>query len=602
MPRNLRLAASLLLLALPLAIAAWAFSNYAASRERTRADELLARDVRAAVGAYRSVLGEADQRGRRYARKRRVQRALAHHERAYLARLTAATPTIGFALDGSSAPRRSGTVNRTVDVVARGRTIGRVVAYVRLNTRLLSRLRQDAEVSGRETLAFAEGENIQIGTRAGRVPAAHPLNRAFDFDLAGRRYRAASASLLGPPHSLALLATEPASVITARADRARWRVALVATGLIAAILVIAYTLAPGIARTRVARQQRDQAARVLAHIGDGIFLLDTAGVVQVWNTAAEAITGLRAEKVIGRRAVEAIPGWAAIEKRVPIAALPSEPERTPRAEALPLDVDGNELWLSLVGVSFADGVVYAFRDVTSEHRLEEIRSEFVATISHELRTPLASLHGAALTLLEHHERLTGETQHALYDVIADQSRRLASLVDEILLAGQLDAGGLKVVNEPFDAEELVRSAVEAARLRGDGARIETSMAPVLPRVAGDPGRTRQVLVNLIDNAIKYARPGGRIQVRVEADDERVRFAVSDEGVGIPPSEQERIFEKFYRLDPDQRHGIGGTGLGLYICRELLRSMGGRIWVESTPGEGATFSFDLPVADRELVPA
>jgi two-component system phosphate regulon sensor histidine kinase PhoR len=216
----------------------------------------------------------------------------------------------------------------------------------------------------------------------------------------------------------------------------------------------------------------------------------------------------------------------------------------------------------------------------------------VATISHELRTPLASLHGAALTLREHD--LPAQTQDDLLAMIAEQSNRLARLVEEILVAGQLDSGSLSVVSDAFDPDELVRDVVAAARTRlGDETTIDIVTPPVLPKVHGDGERTRQVLLNLVDNAIKYSPAGGHIEVRLTTVGEWLRFSVRDEGLGIPVGEQERIFEKFYRLDPDQRRGIGGTGLGLYICRELIRSMGGRIWVESEPGHGTTASFELP---------
>jgi signal transduction histidine kinase len=201
-------------------------------------------------------------------------------------------------------------------------------------------------------------------------------------------------------------------------------------------------------------------------------------------------------------------------------------------------------------------------------------------------------------LLEREHDLSGQTQHDLLDMIAVQSKRLANLVEEILLAGQLDSGSLRVVMEPFDPEELVWTAAAAARLRvGDETTIDVSIPAVLPKVAGDPERTRQVLTNLVDNAIKYSPTGGRIRLGLEVDDGHARFTVRDEGLGIPLGEQKRIFEKFYRLDPDHRRGVGGSGLGLYICRELVRSMNGRIWVDSDPGQGATFTFELPIAER-----
>jgi signal transduction histidine kinase len=140
----------------------------------------------------------------------------------------------------------------------------------------------------------------------------------------------------------------------------------------------------------------------------------------------------------------------------------------------------------------------------------------------------------------------------------------------------------------------VRGVITAARSRvAEERTIEVTVPSVVPKVHGDGERTRQVLLNLIDNAIKYSPSGGRIDVRLTTVGDHLRFSVHDEGVGIPVGEQERIFDKFYRLDPDQRRGIGGTGLGLYICRELVRSMHGRIWVDSEPGKGTMFAFELP---------
>jgi signal transduction histidine kinase len=186
-------------------------------------------------------------------------------------------------------------------------------------------------------------------------------------------------------------------------------------------------------------------------------------------------------------------------------------------------------------------------------------------------------------------------------MIAAQSKRLADLVEEILLTSQLDSGYFRVVTEPFDAEELVWAVAAAARLRvGDDTTISVSIPAVLPKVAGDAERTRQVLANLVDNAVKYSPEGGRIELGVESGDGYARFTVRDEGLGIPLGEQKRIFEKFYRLDPDHRRGIGGSGLGLYISRELVRTMHGRIWVESDAGKGSTFTFELPLAERVTV--
>jgi len=125
--------------------------------------------------------------------------------------------------------------------------------------------------------------------------------------------------------------------------------------------------------------------------------------------------------------------------------------------------------------------------------------------------------------------------------------------------------------------------------------LKLRAAKDLPLVAADPGQLRQVLVNLVDNAIKYSPDGGRVQVKLEPNGRHMRIAVSDDGLGVPRNEQSRIFEKFYRLDPDMTRGIGGTGLGLYICRELVRRVEGRIWVDSEGDNGSTFLVEIPLA-------
>jgi two-component system phosphate regulon sensor histidine kinase PhoR len=490
------------------------------------------------------------------------------------------------------------SVVRKVEISSKGRTLGQVVVFLPLGRSLVAWLTQKVAPGGHQRIGLARSARLVGLQRTLPIQSGALHTNADDIRVGGLGYRAVAEDLGPPPSRIKLVALERSSYIDAKANAARWRVMGVGFGLIAALLAMAYMMSPSIARSRLSRQERDRAERVLAHVGDGVFLVDHDGVIRLWNPAAEAITGLRADAICNRPAEEMIPGWPAIAARVRVATRPGHPDDASSAETVPLDVGGRELWLSIVGVTLVDGTVYAFRDVTHERQLEELRSQFVATISHELRTPLASLHGAALTLREREDDLSPETQHALLEMIAAQSRRLADLVEEILVTGQLDSGSLRVVTEPFDPEELVWTAAAAARLRlGDDATVDVSLPPVVPKVAGDAERTRQVLANLVDNAIKYSPHGGRIELGVEADEGNARFTVSDQGLGIPLGEQERIFDKFYRLDPDHLRGIGGSGLGLYICRELVRSMNGRIWVDSDAGKGATFAFELPLAER-----
>ena len=146
---------------------------------------------------------------------------------------------------------------------------------------------------------------------------------------------------------------------------------------------------------------------------------------------------------------------------------------------------------------------------------------------------------------------------------------------------------------PVDLPDLAETLAEPSRPRTDRHRFSTDFPADFPTIRGDREKLRQALGNLVDNAIKYSPSGGEIEVQLTAVDDRLRFSVHDHGLGIPPGEQERIFDKFYRLDPDHRRGIGGTGLGLYICRELVRSMHGSIWVESEPGKGTAVEMEVP---------
>ena len=340
-------------------------------------------------------------------------------------------------------------------------------------------------------------------------------------------------------------------------------------------------------------EERGRAALVLGYVADGVFLVDANGAVQLWNPAAEAITGISAEAVLGLPAEEAIPGWDSFAEAVTVASAPAT--CTAPAATLQVQIQDRELWLAVAGVSFADGTVYAFRDRTEERRLEELKADFIATVSHELRTPIAAVHGAAQTLAREDVVFTEDLRRRLLSVISDQSERLAHLVSDILLTSQVDSGRLVLASEQVDVAEVARRAIEAGRAHApDELSLELLAPPNLAPVYTDRDKLRQVLVNLVANAIKYSPGTGRIEVQLEQLENRLRIAVRDEGVGIPQSEQERIFEKFYRV-PNMINAVSGTGLGLYICRKLVRRMGGTIWVESSEGIGSTFFVELPLA-------
>ena len=341
---------------------------------------------------------------------------------------------------------------------------------------------------------------------------------------------------------------------------------------------------------RAVAREREQATRVLAAVGDGIVLVDHAGIVRHWNPAAERILGLPANEVVGRALEAAVPSWHEVRERL------SRPEEDASAETVPIEIGEHELWLSVVAVQSADGFVYAFRDETHERSLERAKSEFIATVSHELRTPLAAVYGAAQTLLRQDVDVPIERRRRLLEMIATQSDRLVRIAEEVLLASKLESGDLPIASEPVDVVEIARETVDAMRSRlPGGMSLELLSPPDLPAARGDTGKLRQVLLNLVDNAIKYSPDGGSVTVAAERLDASVRVEVRDRGLGIPAPEQDRIFEKFYRVDPLLTRAPGGTGLGLYICRELVQRMDGRIGVESSEGSGSVFFVELPLA-------
>jgi PAS domain S-box-containing protein len=351
---------------------------------------------------------------------------------------------------------------------------------------------------------------------------------------------------------------------------------------------------------REVEQQRlelERHVRVLEHVGDGVFLIDDDGVIRLWNSAAAAITGLAGGAAVGRRADELLGGWDALSVQIPVASVPGV--HAPTAASLPLEIDGREVWLAISGVQFDDGTVYAFQDLTAEHAVAKLKDDFVATASHELRTPLAAIYGAAKTLERKHPKVRSSDRERLLAVIAQEADRLARVVNEILLASHLDSGQLVLANEPVDAVEIARGVLESLEPYAEG-KVSLSLvaAPSMPRVRADPDKLRQVLINLVENAIKYSPGGGPVELRIEAEDSRVRFAVRDEGLGISAQEHQRIFDKFYRVDPHLTRGVGGTGLGLYVCKELAHRMGGRISLESEPGVGSTFYLDLSLLEAE----
>jgi signal transduction histidine kinase len=341
-------------------------------------------------------------------------------------------------------------------------------------------------------------------------------------------------------------------------------------------------------------ERRGDAARALTYVSDAVVLVDRSGIVRYWNHAAELLTRIPEAEALGTAAASVVPGWAAIQEQVEPAD--AETGALARSATVPVTVFGGERWVSVAAVDFDEGCVYALRDMTEEHVLEQARAEFVATASHELRTPLAAVYGAVRTLRRRDTDIGDENRELFLDIIENETERLNAIVGQILLADQLEGDSVTVRDETCDLAGLADEVVAAARVRApESIRIGVEVPPDVPAVRCDENKLRQVLVNLVENAIKYSPEGGDVVVQVEARNGSGLIAIRDHGIGIAPADQMRIFEKFTRLDPALSRGVGGTGLGLYITRELVTRMGGTIHVDSAPGRGSTFTVELPVS-------
>lgn len=242
------------------------------------------------------------------------------------------------------------------------------------------------------------------------------------------------------------------------------------------------------------------------------------------------------------------------------------------------------------------GAVLVLHEITELRRLERVRQDFVANVSHEFRTPLTAIQGFAETLLG--GALEDPVNRRRFvEIIREHAMRLARLTEDLLKLSRIEAGQLKLEFRPVSVTQLIDSCMETAQLKAVPKRLSlgVQLPAELPPVRGDANSLQEVLQNLLDNALQYTPAGGKIEVSALSTDSRVVITVADTGIGIPQVEQERIFERFYRVDAARSREAGGTGLGLSIARHIMEAHGGHLWVESAVGEGSRFHFSIPIA-------
>jgi two-component system sensor histidine kinase KdpD len=222
-----------------------------------------------------------------------------------------------------------------------------------------------------------------------------------------------------------------------------------------------------------------------------------------------------------------------------------------------------------------------------------MKSQLLSTVSHELRTPLASIKGFATTLLRQDVDWDETTRREFLAIIDEESDRLSELIGNLLDMSRIEAGTLRVEPEPMDVQPLIKETVAKYQVLTREHRLQAHFPKALPSVWGDPRRVRQVLRNLVENAVKYSPGGGRITVSTGLRGEEVQVSVSDQGLGIEPEHLKHVFDRFYQVDSASTRQVGGSGLGLSICKAIIEAHHGQIWAESQVGVGSVFHFTLP---------
>jgi PAS domain S-box-containing protein len=339
-------------------------------------------------------------------------------------------------------------------------------------------------------------------------------------------------------------------------------------------------------------EEKERNDAILSNIADAIVAVDREERIVLWNSTAEQITGVPAAEALGRRISEALQ-----------RELTSDDGEDPQEEReVWIMRGGKEVWLSVTEAVMRDasgavlGRIFAFRDVSGERAVEEMKSDFVATVSHELRTPLTSIYGFAGTLLREDVAFGEEERSTFLRYIASESERLIGIVDDLLNVARLDSGTIGLSLKRIDVADVLSEAVDSFAARANGAhRFHVDIAERALYAEADPARLVEIVHHLVDNAVKFSPDGGTITVSGRRKAETIEVRVADEGVGIPPSEQQRIFTKFYR-GGGGAPSAQGTGVGLFLARGLVAAMKGRMWVESQEGAGSTFVFELPLAN------
>jgi two-component system phosphate regulon sensor histidine kinase PhoR len=327
---------------------------------------------------------------------------------------------------------------------------------------------------------------------------------------------------------------------------------------------------------------------------EGLLLLDRHRRIYLANRAFKNLFGLKTE-LRGKTVMEAL---RVHELATLVERVESDGQVFDYELKLP---ELSERWLQVNAAAISnsagerEGTILVFHDLTRLKQLERTREEFVANVSHELRTPLSLIKGYVETLLDGARNDPVVAEHFL-KIIERNASRLDLLIQDLLAISALESGRVTLNLQPVPLRPLAEKVLADLKTRTDAKGVKlVNDLPELTAMA-DANRLEQVLANLVDNAIKYGRADGTVIVGgKQADADKLELFVQDDGPGIPPESLDRVFERFYRVDKARSREQGGTGLGLSIVKHIVQSHGGKVWVKSEPGRGATFFFTLPPA-------
>jgi signal transduction histidine kinase/CheY-like chemotaxis protein len=348
---------------------------------------------------------------------------------------------------------------------------------------------------------------------------------------------------------------------------------------------------------------------VLASISDGVIVNDVDGQAIMINQAAVRLLRLEGKTAVGtdvRELFSAFSSRGRVTVEDALDRLYADPYSYAPGEGITetiieigMKVIQAHLSPVLTEVGEFMGIVTVLRDITREVEAERAKTDFVSNVSHELRTPLTAIKGYSDLLLSHAIGQVNDQQVNFLKIIQKNANNLVTLINDLLDISRVESGRMELNAHPLQMEIIVRDVADMVRPMCDQKNLDLTVdiQPSIGLVLGDRNRLTQVVSNLASNACRYTSEGGHVTLKLSGSDDAIRVDVIDTGIGIAPEDQVKIFQRFYRVNHPTVSAVSGTGLGLSLAKMLVEMHGGRIWVESTLGEGSTFTFILPLHSR-----